>query len=143
LPKFITQDWERKEAEKNADATLEGRGVLSKQALEDAFEQREAARQAELEAIQRAAEARAKVEAKGGVGLSKQTLSRSEKRKKDESTSAIDLDAGLHPWADHGRKKARQLAIKEQQRHKVALGQTFEGRTWKSEAEMVLRQQYD
>jgi len=49
---------------------------------------------------------------------------------------------GLHPWAQ-GRAASRQKKIKDQQHKKVTRGQTFEGRTWKSEAEMVLRQQYD
>lgn len=50
---------------------------------------------------------------------------------------------GLHPWAKSGKAGKRQKTIKESQKNKVLKGQTFEGRTWKSEAEMVMRQSYD
>eukprot|EP00465_Bigelowiella_longifila_P012194 CAMPEP_0185263694 /NCGR_PEP_ID=MMETSP1359-20130426/15792_1 /TAXON_ID=552665 /ORGANISM="Bigelowiella longifila, Strain CCMP242" /LENGTH=215 /DNA_ID=CAMNT_0027851391 /DNA_START=14 /DNA_END=661 /DNA_ORIENTATION=- len=64
------------------------------------------------------------------------------KRRASSSSGGPDIFQGLHPWAQ-GVGALRQKKVKEQQRKKVARGQTFEGRTWKSEAEMVLRQQYD
>ncbi len=37
----------------------------------------------------------------------------------------------------------RDTAVRDKQYRKVQSGQSFEGRTWKSEQEMVMRQQYD
>eukprot|EP00808_Paulinella_micropora_P022478 g36689.t1 len=62
---------------------------------------------------------------------------------KREGGPGPDPFDGLHPWAATGRAAKRQKAIKEQQKNKVMKGQTFEGRTWKSEAEMVMRQSFD
>lgn len=67
------------------------------------------------------------------------------KRKAGSSSTSVDPLDGLHPWATEagGKKRARQNTIKEKQKNKVNLGQSFEGRSWKSEAEMVMRQGYD
>lgn len=89
------------------------------------------------------------------------------------AVGGADVFDGLHPWTkqdDRARSaksintpfcpllhlficlpaclwncfhSGRQKKIKEQQKNKVLSGQSFEGRTWKSEAEMVMRQGYD
>lgn len=68
------------------------------------------------------------------------------KRKLDDvqagGKGVVDPFAGLHTKKD-GKAGERHKKVKDAQQQKVGLGQSFEGRTWKSEAEMVMRQQFD
>ncbi|GAB5370571.1 hypothetical protein AAMO2058_001504400 [Amorphochlora amoebiformis] len=135
LPDFLEEAAKRqKEAnlQRMAQTRVQSLNIPKKLTPE---ESEAAAQQARLIAAKKAKEAERK-QIKNIAGGSR-------KRPFSKTKAGPDPFEGLHPWAKDGKSAVRQKKIKEQQRKKVSRGQTFEGRTWKSEAEMVLRQQFD
>lgn len=57
--------------------------------------------------------------------------------------SSIHMHANTQYTQTRMAYSERQKRIKARNKQKVELGQTFDGRQWKSEAEMVMRQGYD
>jgi hypothetical protein len=53
------------------------------------------------------------------------------------------VNANLLTEGISGATATRNTAARDKQQRKVSQGQSFEGRTWKTEQEMVMRQQYD
>mmetsp|Transcript_26982 Transcript_26982/g.52628 ORF Transcript_26982/g.52628 Transcript_26982/m.52628 type:complete len:211 (+) Transcript_26982:100-732(+) len=141
LPDFLEEAQKRAKEDALADLALS----KSKEVKESEEEKQKKSTnpsgltQEQIEAIAKAKREKAAARAAAEKQMAKAPGSR---KRPYQSKGRADPFDGLHPWAD-GAAGARQKKIKEQQRKKVMRGQTFEGRTWKSEAEMVMRQSYD